>query len=48
MNRSDPYEPSGEYLYECQGCGARVWAEERLGTCEECGGVLKNLAVPRE
>ena len=32
MNRSDPYDPTGEYLYEC-------W---------ECGGTVKNLAVPRE
>ncbi len=48
MNRSDPYDPPGEYLYECRGCGARVWTEERLGSCEECDGVVTNLAVPRE
>ncbi len=48
MNRSDPYDPPSGYLYECQECGARTWTEERLGTCRECDGVVKNLAVPRE
>ena len=48
MNRSDPYDPPGEYLYECWECGERVWTEEPTGTCGECGGTVKNLAVPRE
>jgi DNA-directed RNA polymerase subunit RPC12/RpoP len=48
MHRSDPYEPSGEYLYECLECGERLWTEERTGRCSECRGELKNLAVPRE
>jgi rRNA maturation endonuclease Nob1 len=45
-NRLDPYTP-GEPLYECMDCGNRS-AGGTGGTCEDCGGTLKNIAVPRE
>jgi hypothetical protein len=48
MNRTDPYDPPEEYLYECRECHGRTRTESRLGSCEECGGSLENLAVPRE
>jgi ribosomal protein L37E len=48
VNRTDPYEPPGEYHYECRECGGRSWSDERLGACPECGGAVENLAVPRE
>jgi rRNA maturation endonuclease Nob1 len=48
MNRNDPYTPPGAYIYECQGCGGRVESESRLGKCPDCGGTVRNIAVPRE
>ena len=48
MNRNDPFDPPEEYLYECLECGARTWTEDRIGRCGDCGGTVKNLAVPRE
>jgi len=48
MNRTDPYDPPGEYLQECLDCGCRTHTEERVGACPDCGGELRNLAVPRE
>jgi len=48
MNRTDPYDPPGEYLQECPNCGCRIHTEERIGACPDCGGELRNLAVPRE
>jgi predicted nucleic acid-binding Zn ribbon protein len=48
MNREDPYDRPSGYLYECLECGARSWTDERVGTCADCGGELRNLAVPRE
>jgi rRNA maturation endonuclease Nob1 len=48
MNRNDPYDPPGEYLHECRECGQRAWTESRIGECDDCGGEVKNLAIPRE
>jgi len=47
MVRTDPYTPS-TYRLECQSCLTVLSAEGRLGHCPECGGRLRNLAVPRE
>ena len=43
----DPYTPDGGY-FECVDCSRRTTSDERLTTCEECGGRLRNIAVPRE
>ena len=47
MTHTDPYTPDREY-YECRECGSRHVSEERELECEECGGQLRNIAVPRE
>ena len=43
----DPFTPSTNY-FECVVCGARRHSDERLTTCSDCGGRLRNIAVPRE
>lgn len=45
-NGLDPYTP-GEPLYECMGCGSRS-SGGTGGTCEDCGGALKNIAISQE
>jgi len=47
MNRSDPYSPD-ESCYECRSCGARTVTDGHLGSCPECDGDVRNIAVPRE
>lgn len=47
MVRSDPYTP-GESYRECTSCHNRIDASPPGGACPECGGALRNLAVPRE
>ena len=42
----DPYTP-GEPLYECLECGVRS-AGPTDGPCGDCGGTVRNIAVPRE
>jgi rRNA maturation endonuclease Nob1 len=42
----DPYTPA-EPLYECLGCGERSVGGNG-GSCGDCGGTLKNIAVSRE
>lgn len=46
MVRTDPYTPTRAY-YECTDCKYRV-NEKVSGPCPECGGVVRNIAVPRE
>jgi rRNA maturation endonuclease Nob1 len=48
MNREDPYTMTGTYIYECVACAERVESEDRIGDCPSCGGVVQNIAVPRE
>jgi rRNA maturation endonuclease Nob1 len=48
MNRTDPYTPTGVYIYECVVCGGRTESESRVGECDCCGGEVRNIAVPRE
>lgn len=45
-NGIDPYTPE-ESLYECFDCGDRT-AGGTGGSCTDCGGTVKNIAVPRE
>ncbi|WP_435065456.1 rubrerythrin-like domain-containing protein [Halobaculum sp. EA56] len=46
-NDIDPYEASGG-LFECVDCGGRTEAESTPGTCQSCGGEVRNIAVSRE
>ena len=43
----DPYTPEMGY-FECVECSRRTTSDERLTTCETCGGQLRNIAVARE
>jgi|AntDeeMetagen192_2_1112575.scaffolds.fasta_scaffold04568_3 rRNA maturation endonuclease Nob1 len=43
----DPYSPETNY-FECISCSRRTTSDKRLATCSECGGQLRNIAVPRE
>jgi len=43
----DPYTPERSY-YECRGCGSRQSATRMPESCPECGGFVRNIAVPRE
>ncbi|WP_143920340.1 rubrerythrin-like domain-containing protein [Halorhabdus utahensis] len=47
MVRSDPYTPS-TYRLECRSCLTVLRRDDRIGQCPECGGRLRNLAIPRE
>jgi predicted RNA-binding Zn-ribbon protein involved in translation (DUF1610 family) len=48
MVREDPYSPDVS-RYECLTCGYRITGEEQYhGECPECGGEMKNIAVPQE
>jgi rRNA maturation endonuclease Nob1 len=47
MVKQDPYDPTRSY-YECSDCGRRFTTQDHEATCEECGGDLRNIAVPRE
>lgn len=47
MVRSDPYTPS-TYRFECRSCLTVLPTDERLSDCPECGGPLRNVAIPRE
>ena len=46
MVYTDPYAPERSY-YECRDCGYRE-ASESLGSCPECDGRIRNIAVARE
>ncbi|WP_226483019.1 rubrerythrin-like domain-containing protein [Natrinema amylolyticum] len=46
MVYTDPYTPDRSY-YECRNCGYRE-ATDSLGSCPECDGQTRNLAVPRD
>ena len=48
MPKRDPYDPGETKEYECANCGNRVRAESHPGTCQECGGELVDVSVPRE
>jgi DNA-directed RNA polymerase subunit RPC12/RpoP len=37
----------GEDLYECQDCLTRLCSEERITSCPQCDGRVKNLSKPR-
>lgn len=43
----DPYTAE-DACFECQSCGSRTRSDERLHECPSCGGMLKNIAIPRE
>lgn len=43
----DPH-PGNRDHYECLACGGRTVSEERVTTCSECGGELRNIGLPRE
>ncbi len=43
----DPYSPEVGY-FECLECSRRTTSDNRLTTCTDCGGQLRNIAVPRE
>ena len=43
----DPFTPE-TYYFECVDCSQRTTSETRLTTCSECGGQLRNIAIPRE
>jgi hypothetical protein len=47
MVRTDSYESSGA-TYECNDCLHRQPTDEFPGDCPECGGEVRNIAVPRE
>lgn len=47
MVREESYEADGG-TYECNGCRHRERADSYPGTCPECGGEMRNIAVPRE
>ena len=34
--------------YECTECGERLQARSYPGTCQECGGELRNISMPSE
>ncbi|MBV0925526.1 rubrerythrin-like domain-containing protein [Halomicroarcula limicola] len=44
---SDPAPRSEEQLFECLGCGTRVSRARSPPRCEDCGGEMRNLSVPR-
>ncbi|MFP8952372.1 rubrerythrin-like domain-containing protein [Natrialbaceae archaeon A-arb3/5] len=46
MVYSDSYTPDRSY-YECHECGYRERAET-LGSCPDCDGRTRNIAVSRE
>ena len=43
----DDYRPREGY-YECVACGTRVVSDDHLPSCPDCGGDVRNIAVPRE
>jgi len=43
----DPYSAAGG-LFECVDCGGRTESERNPGTCSDCGGEVRNIAVSRE
>ncbi|MWG35722.1 rubrerythrin-like domain-containing protein [Halomarina oriensis] len=47
MSTVDPYTP-GEAVFECVDCQHRTASSEHVGSCPECGGTIKNIAVARE
>jgi rubrerythrin len=48
MVYTDPYEPDRGY-YECPSCGTRTTSDAPIASCpDDCGGSVRNLAVPRE
>jgi rRNA maturation endonuclease Nob1 len=47
MKVPDPYTPD-ESHYECTNCGARLQTDGNVETCGQCGGSVRNIAVPRE
>ncbi|MFC6735608.1 rubrerythrin-like domain-containing protein [Halolamina salina] len=38
---------SGEKLYECSDCLGHHASADRLTSCPECGGPVKNITKPR-
>lgn len=44
----DPYDPPSTRTFECLECGERVEADHQPVECEECGGELQDISVPRE
>lgn len=43
----DPYTPAKGY-FECVDCGHRETSDDRIGTCPNCDGDVRNIAVARE
>lgn len=47
MSRTDTSDANGA-TYECHDCLHRVQATAFPGSCPECDGAMRNIAVPRE
>ncbi len=47
MHNVDPYHAEQSY-YECIACGDREVSAEHVGRCPDCGGAVRNIAIPRE
>ncbi|WP_436924501.1 rubrerythrin-like domain-containing protein [Halosimplex amylolyticum] len=47
MFSEDPYTAERS-RYECTDCLHRVTTDGSIGSCPECGGRMRNVAVPRE
>ncbi|MFB6137348.1 MAG: rubrerythrin-like domain-containing protein [Halobacteriaceae archaeon] len=47
MVRTDPFDPD-EKRFECRSCQERLTTTAYRAECPECGGALRNIAVPRE
>jgi len=45
--RTDSYSPD-DGTYECHDCLYRERAPDHPGSCPECDGAMRNIAVPRE
>ncbi|WP_227378362.1 rubrerythrin-like domain-containing protein [Haladaptatus halobius] len=48
MAERDPIDGEPPYTHECQDCGHRVEADDQPGECQNCGGPMQNISLPRE
>ncbi|WP_137196908.1 rubrerythrin-like domain-containing protein [Halalkalirubrum salinum] len=42
------YDTTTPTTFECLNCGATIVSEDSIGTCERCGGGLRNKSMPIE
>ncbi|WP_459194028.1 rubrerythrin-like domain-containing protein [Halosimplex sp. J119] len=47
MLSEDPYTAK-KSRYECRDCLNRVTTDGTISSCPDCGGRMRNVAVPRE